>query len=358
MRFSTKRGTLQGKRHRGLGAWWLWIRHLVPLVVGVGLVSPVDAQERYPDPAAEMWMVVRDSEDPSELQTFVDAFPDSPYAHAARARLKRMGGILDKPQFPVGSSFRERLRSGGAGPEMVVVPAGQFQMGCVSDQDCYPDEKPVHEVTIGSFALSKFEVTFEEYDRFTAATGREKINDNGWKRGQFPAINVSWQDAVAYTEWLSLETGNNYRLPSESEWEYAARSGSITKYHFGDDVTQLCRYANHADKGTEFDHRNKTCSDSARDTTANVGLYQPNAFGLYDMHGNVWEWVQDCWNEGYQGVPTDSTAWTEGTCDRRVSRGGAWNSSPRQLRSAYRGRSKADARVTVMGFRVVRKLTR
>ena len=196
-------------------------------------------------------------------------------------------------------------------PEMVEIPAGRFQMGRVSG-GCQDSEKPVHEVRIASFALSKTEVTFEEYDHFTAATGRKRAEDEGWGRGRRPVINVSWSDAVAYAEWLSAQAGESYRLPSEAEWEYAARAGSVTAYHFGNDASLLCGYGNHADTSTDYEWRNTACSDGVGKRTATVGTYQPNAFGLYDMHGNVFEWVQDCWNESYKVAPTDRALRVEG----------------------------------------------
>ena len=265
-------------------------------------------------------------------------------------------------------------------PEMVEIRAGRFQMGCVSGRHCRDNEKPVHEVTIASFALSKYEVTFEEYDRFTDATGRKRAEDEGWGRGRRPVINVSWPDAVAYTEWLSAQAGERYRLPSEAEWEYAARAGSVTKYHFGDDESQLCRYANHADTSTDYDWRNTDCSDGVGKRTATVGSYQPNGFGLHDMHGNVVEWVQDCWNESYkvtptdrgssgrgsgdgqrgnesyQVAPTDGSAWTSGDCSSRVVRGGSWYFLLENLRAAFRFRFTSGDRIDIIGFRVARTL--
>ena len=244
-------------------------------------------------------------------------------------------------------------------PEMVVIPEGRFRMGCLSCKYDGPGPgKPVHEVRVASFELSKYEVTFEEYDRFIAATGRRSPQDQGWGRGRRPVINVSWEDAVAYTEWLSAQTGKRYRLPSEAEWEYAARAGSVTKYHFGNDASQLCRYGNHADTSTDYDWRNTACSDGVGKRTATVGSYQPNAFGLHDMFGNVGEWVQDCFNRDYQGAPTDGSAWTSGKCDSRVMRGGSWSDSPGYLRAADRGRrTSARSRGYVDGFRVARTLT-
>ncbi len=230
-------------------------------------------------------------------------------------------------------------------PEMVVIPAGRFRMGCVSGKDCAGDEKPVHEVTVGSFALSKYEVTFEEYDRFTAATSRERMDDAGWGRGRRPVINVSWEDAVAYTEWLSVETDLRYRLPSEAEWEYALRAGSVTAYSWGNEIGQ--GRANCDGCGSQWGGKK----------TAPVGAFGANAWGLHDMHGNVWEWVQDCWHASYRGAAADGSAWESGDCARRVLRGGSWFDYPRT--SAPRtatGSPPADGSA-VIGFRIARTLT-
>ena len=227
-------------------------------------------------------------------------------------------------------------------PKMVVIPSGSFQMGCVSGIDCYDDEKPVHEVKIDSFALSKYEVTFEEYDRFTDATGRERANDGGWGRGRRPVINVSWDDAITYTEWLSDQTEKYYRLPSEAEWEYAARAGTETAYSWGNDIG-----------------RNRANCDGCASLlgglrTARVGTFKANGWGLHDMHGNVWEWVQDCWNNNYEGAPTDGTAWLSGGCEFRMGRGGSWNSEPWRMRSAGRLLNATYSRFKSHGFRVAR----
>ena len=148
------------------------------------------------------------------------------------------------------------------------------------------------------------------------------------------------------------QTGESYRLPSEAEWEYAARAGSTTKYHFGDSKSQLCRFANHADSSTGFDWRNKSCSDGVGKRTTAVGRYQPNAFGLRDMHGNVWEWGQDCYNDSYTGAPSNGRSWTSGDCSRRVVRGGAWFNEPKDLYSANRGRYMRSYRNDGLGFRL------
>ena len=285
-------------------------------------------------------------------------------------------------QLTPGQSFRDELASGGQGPEMVVIPAGRFHMGCVSGIDCGDDEMPVHEVSVAKpFALSKYEVTRGEFGRFVAQAGYRTTAERGrgcyvWDGSEFtekssakwnnpwlnqsdthPVVCMSWDDAVAYVEWLSSETGKPYRLPSEAGWEYAARSGSTTTYHFGDDEFQLCRYANHLDRSTGAPQLSESCSDSVGLVTAEGGSYQPNSFGLHDMHGNVWEWVQDCWNDSYAGVPSDGSAWTSGDCGLRVVRGGSWFNYPRFLRAADRDRFSTDYRSNNFGFRVAQTLT-
>ncbi|RMD68212.1 MAG: PEGA domain-containing protein, partial [Gammaproteobacteria bacterium] len=179
-----------------------------------------------------------------------------------------------------GKSFRDRLRDGGFGPEMVVIPPGRFLMGSPFDEEGRDsDEGPQHRVSIARpFAIGRYEVTFEEYDRFCEATGRRRPDDNGWGRGKRPVINVSWHDAKAYARWLSKQTGKRYRLPSEAEWEYAARAGTSTRYWWGDRVGH--GHANCDGCGSWWDGKE----------TAPVGFFDPNPWGLYDTAGNVWEW--------------------------------------------------------------------
>ena len=251
-----------------------------------------------------------------------------------------------KPPFPM--------------PEMVVIPAGRFWMGSPDpDGVGFSEAKPLHSVSIESFGLSKYEVTFEEYDAFTDATGRERVHDAGWGRGRRPVINVSWQDAVAYTQWLSSQTGENYRLPSEAEWEYAARAGSTTKYSWGNAIG--VNRANCNDCGSQWDDKK----------TAPVGSFSANRWGVHDMHGNVLEWVQDCWNSNYRGAPTDGSAWESeaGDCGMkrifgmmmpkagRVLRGGSWGSGGEfRLWSEFRENSDGIVigRHNGVGFRVAR----
>ncbi|MDE0552984.1 MAG: SUMF1/EgtB/PvdO family nonheme iron enzyme, partial [Candidatus Poribacteria bacterium] len=227
-------------------------------------------------------------------------------------------------------------------PKMVVIPAGNFRMGCVSGRDCGSSEKPVHSVRIASFELSKYEVTFEEYDAFTDATGRKRADDAGLGRGRRPVINVSWDDAVAYTQWLSSQTGKSYRLPSEAEWEYAARAGSTTQYSWGNDIGR--NRANCYDCGSRWDG----------EKTAPVGSFRANRWGLHDLYGNVQEWVQDCYNNNYVGAPTDGSAWESGDCSARAYRGGSWVNGPRLLRSATRRWAGTRSWYRGIGFRVSR----
>jgi formylglycine-generating enzyme required for sulfatase activity len=232
-------------------------------------------------------------------------------------------------------------------PEMVVVPAGEFTMGSPKDEKGrYDDEDPRHVVKIGRrFAVSKFEVTFDQWDICVDTRGCTLPGTGGssWGRGRQPAINISWADARQYVEWLSKLTGQDYRLLSEAEWEYAARAGTTTSYSFGNDETALGKYAWYAENANEQAH--------------SVGERKANAFGLFDMHGNVWEWVEDCYHDRYEGAPTDGSAWTDGECDRRVIRGGSWNERPQGLRSASRDRISPDFRNLILGFRVGRTLT-
>ncbi len=236
--------------------------------------------------------------------------------------------------------YTDELTSGGAGPLMAVVPAGSFVMGCSALADCPDSELPVRDVRIENpFAMSRFEITFEDFDRFVAAAGRARPDDQGWGRARRPVIGVSWGDAIAYVEWLSAETGRRYRLPSEAEWEYAARAGSDTAYAFGETIGG-----------------NANCDDCAARTEARtvpVGRYRANAWGLHDMHGNVWEWTQDCSAVSYEGAPTDGSAALGGDCSRRILRGGSWFNTSDFARSAARLSGSAAVRGNIAGFRVV-----
>ena len=271
-------------------------------------------------------------------------------------------------ELRVGQRFRDCPEC----PELVVVPSGSFLMGSPeSEARSYDDERPVHRVTVQSFAVGVHEVTVSEFGRFVEVTGHstggscrvwtgghwELRNGFGWRSpgfgqgGGHPVVCVSWDDARAYAEWLSRSTGRRYRLLSESEWEYMARAGTTGPFHTGGTISaeQANYNGNYAYGGG--------VGGVYRERTVPVGSFSPNAFGLYDVHGNVWEWVQDCWNGGYQGAPSDGGAWEDGDCADRVLRGGAWYNEPRYLRSADRDRNLAGDRNANVGFRVARTLT-
>ncbi|MDJ0807622.1 MAG: SUMF1/EgtB/PvdO family nonheme iron enzyme [Gammaproteobacteria bacterium] len=242
------------------------------------------------------------------------------------------------------------LSNPGQGPEMVLIEGGSFAMG----SNVSSDEQPVHQVTVQDFAIGRCEVTFEEYERFAEATGRELPSDDGWGRGNRPVIDVSWDDARAYAAWLSQQTGKRYRLPSEAEWEYAARAGSLTAYPWGNKASH-----EQANYGTDECCDGKKEGRDQWEFTAPVGQFPANAFGLHDMHGNVDEWVEDCWHDNYSGAPQDGSAWLEadgGSCERRVVRGGSWVDYPWWLRSAFRFRDVSTYRITYLGFRLVQDL--
>lgn len=236
-------------------------------------------------------------------------------------------------------------------PEMVVVPPGSFTMGSPpSEQGRDSDEGPQHAVTISrQFAAGKYEVTFDEWDACVREGGCYNPSDGGWGRGRRPVINVSWNDAKQYVEWLSRKTGQRYRLLTESEWEYVARAGTTTAFSFGSSITPQ-----QANYDTKVSYAGSPVTTS-RGQTAPVGSYALNAFGLHDVHGNVWEWTEDCWNGSYNGAPSDGNAWTSGDCGRRVLRGGSWGNDPRWLHSAYRLRYDSGFRVNLaFGLRVAR----
>ena len=254
--------------------------------------------------------------------------------------------------------FRDTLKDGGEGPEMVVLPTGSFRMGSPDGEtDRDSNEGPVRTVTISKrIAIGRYEVTFDDYKRFTddPATTRTLPADQGWGRGSRPVINVSPTDAIIYAAWLSDQTGKTYRLPSEAEWEYAARARTTRAYPFGASIA--CSQANY---GRRLGGPCNTDSDNNLSRTVAVGSFAANAFGLFDMHGNVWEWVADCYLHTYTGAPSDGSARTTGCwtgTGLNLARGGSWSSLPQGLRSANRGWFSASSRGDRAGFRLVQDL--
>ncbi len=229
-------------------------------------------------------------------------------------------------------------------PEMIVIPAGEFMMGSPMDEPGRSrSEGPQHLVKIAlPFAVSKFEVTFDEWETCVTLGGCPRVSDSSWGRGSRPAINLTWYEAQRYVGWLSKMTGRKYRLLSEAEWEYAARAGTSTPFSFVEGETGIDRYAWY--------------SANAGNKSQPVGKKSPNAFGLHDVHGNVLEWVQDCAPPTYERAPADGSPWEIENCDRRVIRGGSWYLDPKFLRSASRSWDTSDGRNDSVGFRVARSL--
>jgi formylglycine-generating enzyme required for sulfatase activity len=292
------------------------------------MIEEVDLPFRFEElhtPSLRGWDGSKDASDFRKLVEDIAAIVGSPVIDAKR------------------KADEEKERTRAHEPEMVEIPRGTFRIGDDRDKSCLP----VHAVRIvRPFAIGQYEVTFEEYDRFARSTGRELPHDEGWGRGQRPVINVSWNDAVEYAKWLSAQTGKRYRLPSEAEWEYAARSGGKDERWAGTSREQeLGQYAWYqANRG---------------DKTQPVGSKKSNRLGLYDMSGNVWEWVQDCWHNNYDGAPTDGSAWgqeNDGDCSRRVIRGGSWYSVPADLLVSSRGKDEAGDRTNIIGFRLAQDI--
>jgi formylglycine-generating enzyme required for sulfatase activity len=291
-----------------------------------------------------------------------------PDVESQLAQIKKQTEALvsaDRPRF-AGLSPQERLswppviwRVPGAitefrdcadCPQMIVIPAGDFTMGSPASEQ---NAEAQHRVTIdGPVAVSKFEITFEQWEACVndGGCGGYHPEDAGWGRGKRPVIHISWMDANAYVDWLSHKTGKPYRLLSESEWEYAARAGTTTSFSFGDAISPSQANYDGSTDGTGPSNVN-------RQKTMPIGSFPANGFGLHDMLGNVSEWVQDCWHNDYTATaPLDGSAWLEGNCDGRVMRGGSWEDSPEELRSAARIGEFRQHSSYVDGFRIARGL--
>lgn len=252
----------------------------------------------------------------------------------------------DKPTIPL--------------PDMITIQGGSFEMGCSNSKDCSDDEKPVRTVQVAAFEMSKTEVIFAQWDACVAdgGCGGYTLDDEGWGRNDRPVINVSWDDAQGYVQWLSKKTSLNYRLLTEAEWEYAARAGTSTSYPWGDTASH--EYANY---GKENYGKDECCEGLAQGKdewvyTAPVGRFAANAWGLYDMSGNVGEWVQECYHKTYKKTPKDGSAWEENSCEKHVLRGGSWLAEPPGLRSASRGQNFPilPAHLHFIGFRIARTI--
>ena len=283
---------------------------------------------------------------------------------------------------------QEILKDCDVCPELVVIPAGQFILGTIGETTETAEHPAEHELTLiridQPFALGRYEITRTEFAVFAADTDfsvgsacrswdieRSRFapddNPDWWQRAfppnpadDHPATCVDWFDARAYAAWLSAKTGETYRLPSEAEWEYAAKAGTQTLRFWGDDPFDGCAYANTFDLSAEpvypLAWEAAQCKDGYPDLSP-VGAFEPNAFGLHDMIGNVWEWIEDCSSRSYIGRPKDATPWEWPGCQRRIQRGGSWITAPARSRSAYHGDGRPTDRSVFFGFRVVRELS-
>ena len=259
------------------------------------------------------------------------------------------------PHAAAGRPFRDCMKDC---PEMIPLPAGSFVMGSPRHEAGRFGNENQHVVDIARpFAMARFDVTFADWDACVADGGcSHKPSDQGWGRGIWPVINITWNDAQSYVSWLSRKTGAQYRLPTEAEWEYAARAGTTTSRWWGDGITRA-----DAKYGPDECPQQKNCGGVASGpgqwpNTAPVGSFAPNPFGLYDMVGNVWKWTADCWHGDYDGAPLDGSAWDEPGCKRRVIRGGSWTDVPNYIRSATRSGMPSDLRKNYLGLRVVREM--
>jgi formylglycine-generating enzyme required for sulfatase activity/uncharacterized caspase-like protein len=369
------------------------------------------APARPPAPAQSeaerAWLAgVKDSTSEKVLDDFIRRFGDTIYGTMARERREGLkkgpvtamapAGVSPAPPSPCGTGAHavaltsrparplsgteecglkraDNFKECDKCPEMIVVPAGSFTMGSPpSEPERKDDEGPQRLVTIGKpFAVGRFAITFDEWDACVADRGCNgyKPADQGWGRGRRPVINVSWDDAMAYVAWLSRKTGKSYRLLSEAEREYVTRAGTTTPFWWGTSITtSVANYygrreittswwGGYSTKKQKYDG-NGAVEGQFRDETVPVDTFQPNAWGLFQVHGNVSDWVEDCYHNSYAGAPSDGSAWVSGECSRRVDRGGCWLNPPEYLRSAYRSSGAApDNRNPGTGFRVARTLT-
>jgi formylglycine-generating enzyme required for sulfatase activity len=298
------------------------------------------------------WDTIKNSDTPLDFQIYLDSYPNGQFVEAARARLAQLQG--KKPELPqAGGAMPAKNEAADrpAGPpaaerdcpvcpEIVPVPAGSFEMGAA---DGMTFERPLHRVSIQKpFYIGRREVTFDEWDVCVNEGGcRYRPGDRGLGRGLRPVTDIDWNDAKSYLVWLSAKTGKRYRLPTEAEWEYAARAGTRTAYAWGNAL--------------EKDRANCVgCTSMSLGKAVETGTFPANGLGLFDMAGNAAEWVEDCWNETYKGAPADGSAWTKPDCRERVLRGGSFNNDSRFVRSSARFKYDYDVRYYANGFRVAR----
>jgi formylglycine-generating enzyme required for sulfatase activity/serine/threonine protein kinase len=280
-------------------------------------------------------------------ESYVNAFPKG-------RNVTRALEVIDDLTLRPGKTFRDCTDC----PSMVVVPAGSFWQGSEEDAPlALKMETPKRMVTIAEpFAVSIFEVTMEQWDQcISDGACSTRPPDNGWGRGSRPVIMVSWNDAQEFVSWLSNKTGQSYSLPSESQWEYVARAGEESDW-LGSSPARVCEFGNIAGGESGFRWQHEECSDQAAIETLPVGSFKPNAFGVYDVVGNVAEWTLDCMNLSYLDAPGDGSAWGRGICSSRMTRGGSWFTGSREVRLPARFNLKNGDRNDFTGFRVVRRV--
>lgn len=346
-------------------------------------VLPKDSAEQY---ELTFWESIKNSNSPEDYEAYLQSYPKGRFAGLAKARIERLRAAAPKqeskpppaaghapaPAKPAQETQQETKRppaatatppppsaapakSSGATttganeikdcptcPMLVTLPPGTFSMGSNTDD---PSEKPVHRVSIAEpFAIGKYEVTVEQWDACVEANACPRVVFNGDHSKNTPMRDVSWDDAQHYVKWLSQTTGKSYRLPTEAEWEYAARGGTSTRYWWGERMEP--GKANCKECGQPWN----------ADNPVNVGSFAPNPFGLYDMNGSVWEWVSDCWHNSYKGAPADGKTWDAPNCRERVIRGGSWRDGSSYMLTATRFKYDASVRYTQNGFRVARSV--
>ena len=278
------------------------------------VVEPIDAEEPVVKPIDDEEPVVKPIDDEDAIDT----------------------QSIDK-------EFTDTLASGDPAPTMIRVLGGKFLMGA-NGFNANQNELPQHDVVVLPFAISKYEISMFEYEIFVNATGRTPPKDSGRNKDTYPVVYVTWEDALAYTKWLSEQTGQKYRLPSEAEWEYAAKAGTLTPYSWGNELGE--ENAHCADCESGLDARSPT----------KIGRFEPNQFGLHDTAGNVQEWVHDCYKNTYHGAPDDASVWEHGECTYRVTRGGAFDTPGTSIRASARNKRRPTTPYDSVGIRLVRDL--
>jgi formylglycine-generating enzyme required for sulfatase activity len=363
----------------------LWLGLIFLAAGGPGLPACADADPaEAPRKAGDLafweelafWETIKNSQDPAEFEAYLIAYPKGRFARLAEIRIRSLKAESDaaspvertSPGTDAGEESTatrggERHADAGKGPGkmagaanetpgatfqecddcplMVVIPAGRYIMGSNRDR---PEEKPRHAVSFERpFAIGVYEVTMRQWD-VCLREGGCSFSPKATDEARLPVSNLSWEDAQEYVRWLTKKTGHEYRLPTEAEWEYAASGGKSTSFWWGNDVGKA--NANCRGCGSAWDGKRP----------APAGSFEPNPFGLHDVHGNLWEWVLDCVNRSYKGAPTDGSAWLRGDCIGRGLRGGSWNLDPDYMRTTRRHHYDRDVRYYLHGFRVVRPL--